>query len=111
MLAVSSCCVLCSAGWFARMPTPLQIQRIDARREDVTAALDALRAKLSPSGNVVSEAGQRKTIEVFGEALSPVQVVERICPDVRRRGLPAVLDYSRKLDRAELTAETIRVSP
>jgi histidinol dehydrogenase len=92
------------------MSSPLQIQRIDARREDVTAALDALRAKLSPSGNVVSEAGRRKTLEVFGEALSPVQVVERICADVRKQGLAAVLDYSGKLDRAELTAETIRVS-
>ncbi|WP_425615279.1 histidinol dehydrogenase [Anatilimnocola sp. NA78] len=92
------------------MTIPLQIQRINARRENVTAALDALRAKLSPSGNVVSEAGKRRTLEVFGEALSPVQVVERICADVKHQGLPAVLDYSRKLDRAELTAETIRVS-
>lgn len=92
------------------MSIPLQIQRIDARRDDVTAALDALRAKLSPSGNVVSEAGRRRTLEVFGEPLSPVQVVERICADVRNTGLNAVLDYSRKLDRAELTASTIRVS-
>jgi histidinol dehydrogenase len=30
---------------------------------------------------------------------------------VKSRGLAAVLDYSRKLDKAELTAETIRVSP
>ncbi|WP_254509116.1 histidinol dehydrogenase [Anatilimnocola floriformis] len=92
------------------MSIPLQIQRIDARRDDVTAALDALRAKLSPSGNVVSEAGRRRTLEVFGEPLSPVQVVEKICADVRKTGLAAVLDYSRKLDRAELTADTIRVS-
>jgi histidinol dehydrogenase len=92
------------------MTTRLEIQRIDARRENVTAALDALRAKLSPSGNVVSEAGRRRTMEVFGEPLSPVQVVERICHDVRSQGLPAVLDYSRKLDRADLTKDTIRVS-
>ena len=93
------------------MSIPLQIQRIDARRDDVTAALDALRAKLSPSGNVVSEAGRRRTLEVFGEPLSPAQVVEKICADVRKTGLSAVLDYSRKLDRAELTPATIRVSP
>lgn len=92
------------------MTNSVQIQRIDARRDDVTAALDALRAKLSPSGNVVSEAGRRRTLEVFGEPLSPVQVVERICDDVRRTGFAAVLDYSKKLDRAELTRETIRVS-
>ena len=55
----------------------------------------ALRERLSPRGDVVSEAGRRRTIEVFGEPLSPQQVVERICGDVRERGLAAVLDYSR----------------
>jgi histidinol dehydrogenase len=92
------------------MTTPLTIDRIDTRRDDVGAALDALRRKLSPAGNVVSEAGRRRTVEVFGEPLSPQQVVERICGDVRTRGLTAVLDYSRKLDKAELTPQTIRVS-
>lgn len=87
----------------------LSLARIDTRRDDVRTALEALRAKLSPAGNVVSEAGRRKTIEVFGEPLSPSQVVERICGDVRSRGIDAVLDYSRKLDRAELTAATVRV--
>ena len=92
------------------MSTPLSIQRIDARSGDVRAALDALRQKLSPSGNVVSEAGRRRTIEVFGEPLSPQQVVERICEDVKDRGLDAVLEYSRKLDKADLTIETVQVS-
>src|SRR5258707_122602 len=92
------------------MVLPFTIERIDARKGDVRAALAALRQKLSPTGNVVSEAGRRRTIEVFGEALTPQQVVERICGDVKVRGLSAVLDYSRKLDKAELTADTIRVS-
>jgi histidinol dehydrogenase len=89
---------------------PFTIQRIDTRKGDVSAALAALRQKLSPAGNVVSEAGRKRTIEVFGEPLSPQQVVERICDDVRGRGLDAVLEYSRKLDKAELTTQTIRVS-
>src|SRR6476469_3592817 len=92
------------------MSTPFSIDRIDTRRDDVAARLAALRRKLSPAGNVVSEAGKRRTVEVFGEPLSPQQVVERICGDVQRQGLAAVLEYSRKLDKAELTAETIRVS-
>ena len=92
------------------MAVPFAIPRIDARRDDVRQALDALRQKLSPAGNVVSEAGRRRTIEVFGEPLMPQQVVERICSEVRSRGLAAVLEYSRKLDKAELTAATIRVS-
>ena len=40
-----------------------------------------LRRRLSPDGNVVSEAGRRRTIEVFGEPLTPVG-----CPtDLPRR--------------------------
>jgi histidinol dehydrogenase len=85
------------------------IRRIDTRQENVRGAVSALRERLSPRGDVVSEAGRRRTIEVFGEPLSPQQVVERICHDVRERGLAAVLDYSRRIDKAELTSETIRV--
>jgi histidinol dehydrogenase len=88
---------------------PLNIQRIDARRGDAQAAIAALRAKLAPSGNIVSEAGRRKTLEVFGKALSPVEVVEQICSDVRTQGLSAVLRYTAKLDGAALTSETLRV--
>ena len=89
---------------------PLEITRIRCGAADAELALDELRKRLSPTGDVVSEAGRKKTLEVFGEALTPVQVVERICREVREQGLPALLNYSQKLDRAELTAETLRVS-
>src|SRR5437773_6854468 len=92
------------------MSNSLKIRRLDSRRDDLRSGLDELRQKLSPRGDAVSEAGRRRTIEVFGEPLTPQQVVERICGDVKARRLAAVLEYSRKLDRAELTAETIRVS-
>jgi histidinol dehydrogenase len=88
----------------------LNIRRIDSRREEIGAAMAELRRRLSPEGDVVSEAGRRLTVEVFGEALSPKQVVERICGDVKQKGLAAVLDYSVRIDKAQLTAETIRVS-
>lgn len=88
----------------------LTIPRIDTRRDDVSAALDALRQKLSPRGDIVSEAGRRRTIEVFGAPLSPQQVVERICNDVRDKGLDALLDYTAKLDKATITPQTLRVS-
>lgn len=87
----------------------LKIQRIDARRGDARSAIMALRAKLAPSGNIVSEAGRRKTVEVFGRELTPAEVVERICADVRSQGLKGLLHYSAKLDGASLTAETLRV--
>src|SRR4051812_210346 len=88
---------------------PLKVRRIDARRGDSQAAIAELRRKLAPSGNIVSEAGRRKTVKVFGKPLAPAEVVERICSDVRLQGLSAVLGYTAKLDGAELTAETLRV--
>ena len=47
-------------------------------------------------------------MEVFGEPLTPQQVVDRICGDVRTRGLTAVLEYSKKLDKADLTPQSVR---
>ena len=88
---------------------PLEIQRIDTRQPDAQAAIAALRAKLAPSGNVVSEAGRQKTIEVFGTPMAPTEVVERICSDVRTQGLEAVLRYTAKFDAAQLSASTLRV--
>lgn len=93
------------------MPAPtLRIRTIDSASADAERLIEELRAKLSPKGDVVSEAGRQRTIELFGEALSPQQVVERICEDVRLRGLAAVLEYTAKLDRKQLSAETMRVS-
>ena len=94
------------------MPSTLNITRIDATQAAAVAeqALAELRQRLSPAGNIVSEAGKQRTIKVFGEPLSPVQVVERICQDVRSRGLAAALDYTQKLDGVALTPQTLRVS-
>ena len=51
----------------AMLDSPLNIQRIDTRRDNVHEALALLREKLSPQGNIVSEAGRQRTIAVFGE--------------------------------------------
>jgi histidinol dehydrogenase len=84
-------------------------ERIDLAATDGRARLAALRGKLVSQGDVVSPAGRQKTIDVFGEPLAPRQVVERICADVRTRGLDALLDYTRRIDGATVTAETLRV--
>ncbi len=88
-----------------------RIQRIDTRQDDIEQALAALRERMSPRGDVVSPSGRQKTLAVFGQPLTPGQVVERICGDVRREGLGALLRYSESLDGASLTASTLRVSP
>ncbi len=89
----------------------LNIPHINTADPKARDQIAALRARLAPDGDVVSEAGHRKTIEAFGEPLTPVQVVERICRDVRKQGLPAVLDYTARLDGKKLPADQIRVTP
>lgn len=49
------------------------------------------------------------TRKVFGEPLTPVQVVDRIVSDVRRRGDDAVIEYTLKLDGVILTPDLFRV--
>ncbi|WP_237225725.1 histidinol dehydrogenase [Rubinisphaera sp. JC750] len=88
----------------------VQIPTIRLADADAEALFEQLRDKLSPKGNVVSAAGRQRTIDTFGEPLTPQQVVARICGDVAEKGLAAVLDYGAKLDGKQLTAETIRVS-
>lgn len=88
----------------------LTIPTIDCSTQDPLVELAELRRKLSPQGDVVSEAGRQRTIALFGEALVPRQVVQRICADVRERGLAAVLEYTEKLDNKSLTIESLRVT-
>ena len=92
------------------MPAPLNLPTIDTRSDSASQLLAELRRKLSPRGDIVSEAGRQRTIELFGAPLTPQQVVERICNDVATRGLEAVLDYTARLDGKTLTRETMRVS-
>ena len=91
-------------------PKPL-CERIDLAAADGRARLEALRGKLVSQGDVVSPAGRQRTIDVFGEPLAPRQVVERICGDVRSQGLAALLDYTRRIDGADVTPETLLVPP
>ena len=90
--------------------SPLKITSIDCRQVDAKQLFKELRDKLSPRGDVVSEAGRQRTIELFGEALSPREVVARICEEVRTQGVDALLDYTARLDRKQLTPKTMVVS-
>ncbi len=87
----------------------INILRIDTSRHDVQAALDQLRRRLGIQGDVVTEAGRQRTVEVFGQPLAPQQVVERICRDVAEKGLTAVLDYTARIDKVQLDAHSVRV--
>ena len=83
--------------------------RIDLAAADGRARLDALRRTLTSQGDVVSQSGRQRTIDVFGAPLSPREVVERICADVQAHGLAALLDYTRRIDGVEVTTDTLLV--
>lgn len=85
------------------------VRQIDTRRDDAREMIAALRRQLSTKGDVVSPQGRARTLAVFGAPLSPQQVVERICSDIRDQGLPALLEYTRKLDSVSITAGSLRV--
>ncbi|MGB6042560.1 MAG: histidinol dehydrogenase [Pirellulales bacterium] len=87
----------------------LKIRTIDYRRQDVFRVVDELLVLLSPRGDVVSEAGRQRTIDVFGKSLTPRQVVQQICSDVRLSGISAVIDYGVRIDKANITPGTLRV--
>ncbi len=89
--------------------TKIKMRRIDCSSDDARELIRELRRQLSPDGNVVSPQGLARTIAAFGEPLTPHQVVERICADVQTRGLPAVLDYTARLDGITLSPVDVRV--
>ena len=84
-------------------------ERIDLHAPDGQARLAALRSKLVSQGEMVSPAGRQRTIDVFGEPLTPRQVVERICVDVRTRGLDALLEYTQRIDGVTVSRESLLV--
>jgi histidinol dehydrogenase len=87
----------------------LNLRRIHLGSTDAAAQLSDLRKQLGSRGNVVSARGKALTEKAFGEPLPPLRVVERICEDVRNRGLSAVLHYTHLLDGARLDADSLRV--
>ena len=91
------------------MDSAFPISVWDEQKDDLAQRIDDLRAKLGVRGDIVSSESRDKTIDVFGEPLSPNQVVSKICQAVRTEGLEAVMRYTRLLDHAEVTPETIRV--
>jgi histidinol dehydrogenase len=88
----------------------VNLRRIRCGDADAPDRLAALRAQLSSQGDVVSPRGRQLTEAVFGEALPPARVVERICADVRSRGLAALLHYTEQFDKVRLDRDSLRVS-
>ncbi|MDF2568767.1 MAG: hisD [Sporomusa sp.] len=59
---------------------------------------------------VLGAGAKAKVKQLFGEELTAQQVVERIVEDVRRQGNEAVLRYTKSIDGADFTADTLEVT-
>ncbi|WP_371381060.1 histidinol dehydrogenase [Sporomusa aerivorans] len=59
---------------------------------------------------VLGTGARAKVKDLFGEELSAQQVVERIVEDVRKEGDKAVLGYTKSIDGADFTADTMEVT-
>ena len=57
----------------------------------------------TPLEDAVAPAQSARGRELFGEELTPEQVVDRIIADVAARGDEALLDYSRRIDGVDLS--------
>ena len=85
------------------------------RRNEMTAnhaasQLHKLRDQLKLDAEVVSPSSKKLTQAVFGEPLSPLQSVVRICQEIKQKGLEAVLKYTEAFDKVKLKPDAIRVS-
>lgn len=89
----------------------LKLRRIDLTTSNAAAQIVKLRDQFRTDSEVVSAASKKKTVAVFGEALPPVRAVERICNDVRDKGLPSALHYTELFDGVKLKPEMLRVKP
>src|SRR5207248_8078003 len=85
------------------------LRRLHHGADDAWQQLTELRNRLSLQAEVVTPRSRQLTQKVFGEPLTATQVVERICAQVRQRGLEAALEYTEQLDGVRLTRDTVRV--
>jgi histidinol dehydrogenase len=89
----------------------LKLRRIDLTASNAAAQIVKLRDQFRTDSEVVSAASKKKTQAVFGEALPPVRAVERICTDVRDKGLSAALHYTELFDGVKLKPDQLKVKP
>ena len=89
----------------------LKLRRIDLTASNAAAQITKLRDQFRIDAEVVTPAAKKLTQSVFGEALCPARVAERICQTVRDKGLPAVLTFTEQLDKIKLKPDALAVKP
>lgn len=87
----------------------LKIRRIDLTTSDARRQIVRLRDQFHHDSSIVTPQMKKVTQAVFGKPLTPAEAVERICKDVRAKGLSAVLHYTEVFDKVKLKPDALRV--
>jgi len=93
------------------MPNSTVIPLLRSTSPKAQSALRKLNGRLSVLERLDSAAFRARAKAVFGKPLRPDQVVDTIIQRVRAEGDAALLDLTKKIDGAKLTAKTLRVTP
>jgi histidinol dehydrogenase len=87
------------------------IKIVSCDNTSLPAEVEELRKKLSVTEGIVSSKSSALTERVFGEPLTPSQVVDRIISDVRLKGDDGVRHYAKELDGALFSDGNYEVDP
>lgn len=87
----------------------LKVRRIDLTANNANQQLTKLRDQFKIDSEVVTPQAKKLTLAVFGEALTPVQAVARICDEVHEEGIEAVIRYTEAFDKVKLKPDMFRV--
>ena len=79
------------------MPS-LKVRRIDLTETNGRTQFAKYKAQISPEGDTITPAGKKLSQSVFKAVLTPAEAVERICKDVREKGVSAVQHYTEAFD-------------
>ena len=90
------------------MPS-LKLRRIDLSATNAVAQIKKLRDQFQADAYSVSPANKKLYTAVFGQALTPAAAVQRICEDVKAKGLPAVLQFTEAFDKVKMKPDAFRV--
>ena len=92
------------------MPS-LKVRRIDLTEPNGRTQFAKYKAQISPEGDTITPAGKKLSQAVFKAVLTPLEAVERICKEVREKGVAAVQHYTEAFDKVKLKADAIKVKP
>ncbi len=87
----------------------LKVRRIDLAANNAATQIAKLRDQFRIDADSVTPQSKKLTLAVFGEHLTPVRAVERICTDIRDKGLESLVHYTEQFDKVKMKPDMLRV--